>query len=69
MKHSHMSPSEAVRAFVQLRAERFMPVHWGSFRLGDEPVHFPIIEIRKETGLQGLEDKLADIRHGKDPVL
>ncbi len=65
MKHSHMNPAETVRAFKDLRAKKLMVVHWGTFRLGDDPVHFPPEEIRKEMEKSGLSDRLVDIRHGQ----
>ena len=48
MAAHHMNPAEAVQAFKELGAERLMVVHWGTFRLGDEPVYLPPIEIRRE---------------------
>jgi N-acyl-phosphatidylethanolamine-hydrolysing phospholipase D len=36
-----MNPAEVIQTFRDLRARRFMIVHWGTFRLGEEPVHFP----------------------------
>lgn len=65
MKHSHMNPGEVVRAFTELGAKKLMIVHWGTFRLGDEPVHFPPIEIREEMDRAGIGDRLVDIRHGR----
>jgi len=65
MKQSHMNPQETVRAFLELGAKKLMIVHWGTFRLGDEPVHFPPVEIRKEMENRGIADMLIDIRHGE----
>ena len=59
MKGSHMNPKETVRAFRELNAERLMVVHWGTFRLGDEPVYFPPIDIEREMESAGLSDRLA----------
>jgi len=42
-----------------------MIVHWGTFRLGDEPVHFPPRELKKEMEKKGLIDRLIDIKHGE----
>jgi hypothetical protein len=47
MAPSHMNPEESVRAFREIRARRLMIAHWGTFRLGDEPVHFPPGDIKK----------------------
>ena len=65
MKSSHMNPAEAVKAFQDLRAENLLIVHWGTFRLGDEPVHFPPIDIARELEKQGLSDRLVHLNHGQ----
>lgn len=41
MRGQHMDPSEAVRAFQALGAERFVAMHWGTFKLTDEPLDEP----------------------------
>ena len=65
MAPSHMNPPEAVKAFKQLNADRLMAVHWGTFRLGDEPVHFPPEGLKQALAKEGLLDCLIDIRHGQ----
>ncbi len=65
MKASHMDPKETVRAFQELGAEKMMICHWGTFRLGNEPVHFPPLDLKKELGRQGLPDALVMLDHGE----
>ena len=65
MASSHMNPREAVKAFKELKAKKLMIVHWGTFQLGDEPVHFPPVDIKNELQKEGLLDRLVDIRHGE----
>ena len=65
MAQSHINPKETVQAFKALRARHLMVIHWGTFRLGDEPVHFPPIQIREELKKEGLLDRLIDLNHGK----
>ncbi len=65
MAGSHMNPSETVQAFKELGAARLLVVHWGTFRLGDEPIHFPPIEIRREMEKHGLHDRLVHLNHGE----
>jgi len=65
MAPSHMNPRETVQAFKELNARKLMIVHWGTFRLGDEPVHFPPVDIKKELKKEGLLHRLVDIRHGE----
>lgn len=35
------------------------------FNLGDDPVHFPPLDIRREMEREGLGDRLVDVRHGE----
>jgi L-ascorbate metabolism protein UlaG (beta-lactamase superfamily) len=41
MRSQHMNPSDAVQAFEDLGAERFVAMHWGTFKLTDEPLDQP----------------------------
>ncbi|MFH1461633.1 MAG: MBL fold metallo-hydrolase [bacterium] len=42
VKESHLDAYEAVRAFIDLNARIFIPMHWGTFRINldkfDEPI-------------------------------
>lgn len=69
MKDSHINPQETVRAFTEMGAEKLMVIHWGTFRLGDEPVFLPPLEIRREMGNAGLAQKLIPLRHGQTYIL
>lgn len=42
MKHNHTNPPEALEACSQLRAKTLIPIHYGTFRLSDEPLDEPI---------------------------
>jgi L-ascorbate metabolism protein UlaG (beta-lactamase superfamily) len=46
------------------RRREMMIVHWGTFRLGDEPVHFPPIDIQRALETAGLHERLIDLPHG-----
>ena len=65
MRDSHMNPAETVKAFQQLGAKRLIITHWGTFRLGDEPVFFPPIQIQEELEKQGLSECFVNLRHGE----
>jgi len=69
MKNSHMNPEEVVRAFKELGAKKLIVVHWGTFRLGDEPVYFPPIDIRREMEKENLLDRLVELKHGQTMLL
>ena len=36
-----MNPSEAVQIHKDLMSRRSVPIHWGTFALGEEPMHEP----------------------------
>ena len=42
MKEVHIDPKEAIQATQDLRANLLLPIHWGTFRLGDD---FPLEAI------------------------
>jgi L-ascorbate metabolism protein UlaG (beta-lactamase superfamily) len=60
-----MNPRETVQAFKELNAKKLLIVHWGTFRLGNEPVHFPPLQVKEELGKEGLLDRLVDLKHGQ----
>ena len=64
MAESHINPQETIKAFQELNAKRLLIMHWGTFRLGDEPVHLPPRHMREEMRQAGLLDRLVDWKHG-----
>jgi L-ascorbate metabolism protein UlaG (beta-lactamase superfamily) len=65
MAPSHTNPAETVQAFRELNAKKLMIVHWGTFRLGDEPVHYPPLDIHAEMKKAGRLDRLIELGHGQ----
>ena len=65
MAPSHMNPRETVQAFKELNADKMLIIHWGTFRLGNEPVYFPPIQVKEELRKEGLLDRLVDLKHGE----
>ncbi|WP_281950617.1 MBL fold metallo-hydrolase [Nitrosophilus kaiyonis] len=47
MRPSHLNPKEALLAFKDLNAKLFIPVHYGTFKLSDEPLCEPIEVLKK----------------------
>ena len=45
MRHQHMDPDDAVKAFQALGAERFVAMHWGTFKLTDEDLREPPVRL------------------------
>lgn len=48
MHYAHQDDSEAIQGFIDLKAKHLIPIHWGSFRLGDEPQGYPGIHIKNK---------------------
>lgn len=47
MKHAHMDAAEAGKAFLEIGAHRFIPMHWGTFHFGHEPADLPVLRLRQ----------------------
>ena len=46
-KYSHIDAGEAIQAFIDLKADCFIPMHWGTFRLGADKFIDPIKKLKK----------------------
>lgn len=57
MKPAHMNPEEAVEAYRGLgNTGRFIGMHWGTFRLTDEPALEPLARIMQAWSAANLPD-------------
>jgi L-ascorbate metabolism protein UlaG (beta-lactamase superfamily) len=65
----HMNPEEAVRAFTELDAKTLVPMHYGSFRLGYEPLEEPLERLLESARTHGIENKVLVMTEGKPVVL
>ena len=54
MERQHMNPEQAVQAFVDLGARTFVAMHWGTFKLTDEPLDEPPRRLLAEWERRGL---------------
>ncbi len=54
---NHMSPYDALKAFAELDSVRMLPVHWGSFRLGEERCSEPIRRLLSLWDKEKIEDE------------
>jgi L-ascorbate metabolism protein UlaG (beta-lactamase superfamily) len=48
MESQHMNPEQATQAFVDLGARDFLAMHWGTFKLTDEPLDEPPRRLQAE---------------------
>jgi len=54
MEKQHMNPEQAVQAWVDLGARNFLAMHWGTFKLTDEPLDEPPRRLDAEWSRRGL---------------
>ena len=66
----HMDPEEALRALQDLRATRLLPIHWGTFELGEEDPYEPAQTLRAAApGSSVAPDRLLILRLGETRAL
>jgi L-ascorbate metabolism protein UlaG (beta-lactamase superfamily) len=64
----HMGPDEAVRAFRDLRAKVFVPMHYGTFKLSFEAMDEPLRWLREIATQQNLVKRLKILDEGLPKV-
>ena len=70
MEPQHVDPIEAARGFEALGAKHFLAMHWGTFRLTDEPVGEPPERLRTYWAERGLDaDRLWILDVGEARLL
>ncbi len=70
MKNHHINPEEAVQAHIDLRSNKSVGMHWGTFILTDEPLDEPPVRLKaaaKENDLN--DDAFLVLQHGKTIIL
>lgn len=60
----HTSPEDAVQAFVDLKADRMIPMHYGTFKLSHEPMEEPVQRLRADAEKRGIGDKVTVLEEG-----
>ncbi|MBN1498713.1 MAG: MBL fold metallo-hydrolase [Spirochaetes bacterium] len=64
MHYSHLNIEESLLAFKDMKAEKYILGHWGTFKLGDEPAGYPAVDLKKlidERKLPAEKYKIPDI--------
>ncbi len=54
MKTVHVTPEEAVMIFQEARCSHAVAMHWGTFRLADEPMGEPPLRLQAELARLGI---------------
>lgn len=55
MASMHMDPEEAVQVFQDIRCKRAIGMHWGTFRLTDEPMGEPPLRLAAALEIAGID--------------
>lgn len=61
MREQHMNPEDAAQAFEDLRARTFLAMHWGTFKLTDEPLDEPPMLLREQWSRRRLDPEACRI--------
>lgn len=48
MQASHMTPEEAIQAYLDMNATHFIPTHYGAYRLADDTAEDALLRLNKE---------------------
>lgn len=66
MRSQHVNPDEAVQVMLDVRAQRAIGVHWGTFALTDEPLDQPPRDLEMALDARGLpRERFVVLRHGE----
>jgi L-ascorbate metabolism protein UlaG (beta-lactamase superfamily) len=61
----HTSPEEALQAFIDLKADVMIPMHYGTFRLGREPMDEPLPRLLRAAERAGLDESAVALDEGE----
>jgi L-ascorbate metabolism protein UlaG (beta-lactamase superfamily) len=64
----HTSPEEALRAFLDLKADVMIPMHYGTFRLGREPMEEPLPRLMRAAERAGVGERVVALMEGESWV-
>ena len=64
----HMNPEEAVRAFIELGAKTLIPMHYGTFPLGNEPIDEPVQRLLAEAERLGVAERVMVPLEGESVI-
>jgi len=63
-RNVHASPEDAVQGFQDLCSRWMVPMHYGSFRLGHEPIEEPLVRLLDDAQRHGIEKKVCVLEEG-----
>ncbi len=67
-RRAHTSPEDALRAFLDLGARQMVPMHYGTFRLSQEPMDEPLPRLMDAAERAGMADKVCALGEGETKI-
>jgi L-ascorbate metabolism protein UlaG (beta-lactamase superfamily) len=64
----HTCPEEALQAFLDLGARRMIPMHYGTFRLSQEPMEEPVERLMAAARQAGVAESVCVLPEGETDV-
>ncbi|WP_413288520.1 MBL fold metallo-hydrolase [Bdellovibrio sp. HCB337] len=65
MQKNHVNPEEAVQIHEDLHAKLSIGVHWGTFRLSDEPMAKPAEDLQEALNKKSISGTFRVMKHGE----
>jgi L-ascorbate metabolism protein UlaG (beta-lactamase superfamily) len=65
----HTTPEDALQAFLDIRAERMIPMHYGTFRLSMEPIDEPLPRLLAAARKAKVADRISPLREGDTALI
>ncbi len=65
LSETHLDPSAALKAFLDLGAEMMVPIHWGTFKISDEPLREPPASLAREAEQLGIRERVRILSNGE----
>jgi L-ascorbate metabolism protein UlaG (beta-lactamase superfamily) len=60
----HTSPEDALRGFIEMGAQYMIPMHFGTFKLSQEPIDEPVKRLLSGALRLGIEDRVHVLEEG-----
>jgi L-ascorbate metabolism protein UlaG (beta-lactamase superfamily) len=64
----HTSPEDALRGFLDLGAQEIVPMHYGTFRLSQEPMDEPLPRLLRAAERAGVSDRVVPLTEGETKI-
>ena len=61
----HTSPEDALQGFLDLGADTMVPMHYGTFKLSEEPMTEPLQRLRAAAEQAGVAERVQVLTEGK----